>query len=83
LGLGGYEVGEVIEEAKGIVVKVGTDSKMLACPHCDSAKSYRHGRARKGRLLVSAGDAAVVGIYSPKVQNLCVPRIVWMAILEH
>ena len=41
------------------------------------------------RLLVSAGDAAVVGIHSPKVQNLCVPvrgalpRIVWTAIVEH
>lgn len=51
VGTGGYEVGEVIEEANGIVGKVGTDSKMLACPHCDSAKSYRYGRAKKRRVL--------------------------------
>jgi len=51
LGLEGYEVGEVIEEAKGIVVEVGTDLKKPACPHCDSAKLYRHGRAKKRRVL--------------------------------
>ncbi len=51
LGLAGYEVGEVIEEAKGIVVEVGTDLKKPACPHCDSANSYRHGRAKKRRVL--------------------------------
>ena len=51
LGLEGYEVGEVIEEAKGIVVEVGTDLKKPACPHCDSAKLYQHGRAKKRRVL--------------------------------
>jgi len=51
LGLEGCEVGEVIEEAKGIVVEVGTDLKKPACPHCDSAKLYHHGRAKKRRVL--------------------------------
>ncbi len=51
LGLEGYEVGEVIEEVKGIVVEVGTDLKKPACPHCDSAKLYQHGRAKKRRVL--------------------------------
>jgi transposase len=51
LGLEGYEVGEVIEEAKGIVVEVGTDLEKPACPHCDSAELYRHGKAKKRRVL--------------------------------
>ncbi len=51
LGLGGYEVGEVIEKAKGIVVEVGTELKTLACSHCDSGKSYRYGRAKKRTVL--------------------------------
>jgi len=51
LGLEGYEVGKVNEEEKGIVVEVGTDLKKPACPRCDSAKLYRHGRAKKRRVL--------------------------------
>jgi len=51
LGLEGYEVGKVIEEEKGIVVEVGTHLKKPACPCCDSAKLYRHGRAKKRIVL--------------------------------
>jgi len=51
LGLEGYEVGKVTEEERGIVVEVGTDLKKPACPRCDSAKLYRHGRAKKRRVL--------------------------------
>ena len=51
LKLEGYGVGEVIEEEKGIVVEVGTDVNKPACPCCDSAKLYRHGRAKKRRVL--------------------------------
>jgi len=51
LGLEGYEVGKVIEEEKGIVVEVGTELRKPACPRCDSARLYRHGRAKKRRIL--------------------------------
>ena len=51
LGLAGYEVGKVIEEEREIVVEVGADSKKPACPRCDSARLYRHGRAKKRRVL--------------------------------
>jgi len=51
LGLEGYEVGEVMEEAKGIVVEVWTDLGKPGCPHCDSVKLYRHGRGKKRRVL--------------------------------
>ena len=80
LGLKGYEVGKVSEEEKGIMVEVTTELKKPACPCCDSAKLYRHGRAKKGRycmdgvrarrftlsLLVIAGDARIVGVPSAK-----------------
>ncbi len=81
LGLEGYEVGEVIGEERGIVVDVGIKSKKLAYPRCNSVKLYRHGRAKKRRvlhgwsqgkkvtlrLLVIAGDSAVADIPAPKV----------------
>ena len=51
LSLEGYEVGKVIEEEKGIVVEVGAGFFKPACPKCDSAKLYRHGRAKKRRVL--------------------------------
>jgi transposase len=51
LGLEGYKVGKVIEEGKGIVVEVGTDLIKPVCLRCDSAKLYRHGRAKKRRVL--------------------------------
>ena len=51
LGLKGYEVGKVSEEEKGIVVEVATELKKPACPRCDSAKLYRHGRAKKRKIL--------------------------------
>jgi len=51
LGLEGYEVGKVTEEEKGIVVDVGAGLKKPACPRCDSARLYRHGRAKKRSLL--------------------------------
>ena len=51
LGLEGYEVGEVIGEERGIVVEVGIKSKKPACPRCNSVKLYRHGRAKKRRVL--------------------------------
>jgi transposase len=51
LGLEGYEVGKVIGEEKGIVVELGTELKKPACPRCNSVKLYRHGRAKKRRVL--------------------------------
>jgi len=51
LGLKGYEVGKVSEEEGGIVVKVRADLKKPTCPCCDSANLYRHGRAKKRRVL--------------------------------
>ena len=51
LGLKGYEVGDVIEEEKGIVVEVRIKSRKPACPRCSSVELYRHGRARKRRVL--------------------------------
>lgn len=51
LGLEGYEVGEVIGEEKGIVVEVGIKLRKQACPRCNSVKLYRHGRAKKRRVL--------------------------------
>ena len=51
LRLEGYEVGKVIEEEKGIVVEVGTELKKQVCQCCSSAKLYRHGRAKKRRVL--------------------------------
>jgi transposase len=44
-------VGEAIEEVEAMVVEVGTGLKRLACPHCDSANTYRHGRAKKRGAL--------------------------------
>jgi transposase len=51
LGLAGYGVGKVVKEEKGIVVEVGADLKKPACPRCDSANLYRHGRAKKRKVL--------------------------------
>jgi len=51
LGLAGYEVGKVIKEEREIVVEAGADLKKPACPRCDSARLYRHGRAKKRRVL--------------------------------
>ena len=51
LGLKGYELGDVIEEEKGIVVDVRIESRKPACPNCSSVELYRHGRARKRRIL--------------------------------
>ena len=64
LGLKGYEVGKVNEEEKGIVVEVGTELKKPACPRCDSAKLYRHGRAKKRKVLHgwSQGKKVYLGI---------------------
>jgi transposase len=53
LGLEGYEVGEVIEGEQGIVVEVRADLGKPRCPHCGAARVYRHGRARKRRMLHS------------------------------
>jgi len=51
LGLEGYELGKVIGEERGIVVEVETELKKPACPCCNSVKLYRHGRAKKRRVL--------------------------------
>ena len=51
LGLKGHKVGEVSEEERGIVVEVEADGKKPGCPRCSSAKLYRHGRAKKRKVL--------------------------------
>jgi len=51
LGLKGYEVGKVTKEGKGIVVEVQTDLKKPVCPCCNSTRLYRHGRAKKRKVL--------------------------------
>jgi len=81
VGLEGYEVGKAIGKERGIVVEVGAELRKPACSRCNSVNLYRHGRAKKRRvlhgwshrkkstltLLVIAGDAAVVDIPSPRV----------------
>jgi len=51
LGLKGYEVGKVLGEARGIVVELGIELKKPVCPRCNSVKLYRHGRAKRRRVL--------------------------------
>ena len=51
LGLEGHKVGEVSEDERGIVVEVEADGEEPDCPLCDEAKLYRHGRAKKRRVL--------------------------------
>ena len=51
LGLEGHKVGEVSEEERGIVVEVEAGGKKPGCPCCSSAKLYRHGRAKKRKVL--------------------------------
>ena len=51
LGLKGYEAGKVTKEGKGIVVEVQTDLKKPVCPCCNSTRLYRHGRAKKRKVL--------------------------------
>ena len=51
LGLEGHKVGELSEEEKGILVEVEAEGKKPGCPRCDSAKLYRHGRAKKRKVL--------------------------------
>ena len=51
LGLAGYEVGEVMEEEKGIAVEVQLESRRQAWPRCDSVELYRHGRAKKRKVI--------------------------------
>jgi len=51
LRLKGYEVGKVTKEGKGIVVEVQTDLKKPVCPCCNSTRLYRHGRAKKRKVL--------------------------------
>ena len=53
LGIKGYEVEEVIEEERGIVVQVRARSKSVNCPRCNSARLYRHGRGSKRAVLHS------------------------------
>ena len=51
LGLKGHDIGDVIEEEKGIVIDVRIESRTPACPSCSSLELYRHGRATKRRIL--------------------------------
>ena len=43
LGLKGYEVGKVSEDAEEIMVEVKAKPGGISCPCCSSTKLYRHG----------------------------------------
>jgi len=54
LGLKGYEVEGVTEEKVGIIVVVKAAREVKGnCPGCSSTMLYRHGSAKKRRLLHS------------------------------
>ncbi len=53
LGLKGYQVGDVREDGKGIVVEVIIGAGEVVCPYCSSARLYRHGSYKPRRVLQS------------------------------
>src|SRR3972149_9338583 len=63
LGLKGYEVEEVTEEKVGIIVVVKAARAAKGnCPGCSSTMLYRHGSAKKGRVLHSWSNGKKVCI---------------------
>lgn len=83
LGLKGYQVGDVREDGKGVVVEVIIGAGEVVCPYCSSARLYRHGSYKPRRVLragamvkrftlssiVSAGGAVTVAVVSMVEQS--------------
>jgi len=53
LGLKGYEVGKVSEDAEDIMVEVKAKPRVISCPCCSSTKLYRHGLCPERKVLHS------------------------------
>ena len=53
LGLKGYEVGKVSEDAEEIMVEVEAKPGGISCPCCSSTKLYRHGLCPERTVLHS------------------------------
>jgi hypothetical protein len=60
LGLKGYQVGEVREDDKGIVVEVIIGAGEVICSYCSSARLYRHGSCKPRRVLQSRSNGKKV-----------------------
>ena len=53
LGLKGYQMGEVWEDDKGIMVQVTIGKGRVSCPYCGSSRLYGHGACKPRKVLHS------------------------------
>jgi len=53
LGLEGYQVGEVTEDSKGLIVEVRSNREEVCCPYCGGRRLYRHAACTPRRVLHS------------------------------
>ena len=53
LGLKGYQIGDVWEDTKGIVVQVTLGIGEVTCPYCGSPRLYGHGSCKPRKALHS------------------------------